>query len=219
MPILLLQDRPTLRPREKVAKHGVESLSLEELLRSILGSGVRHMRIDRLSRLIATKILEKKPLTFHELQRIRGIGPARACQILAAIELVERLRPQGKPVVDSLPTALQHLEELKVLEREVIVCLYLNARLQLVTKETLAMGSLNQVSIRPSDVFAPIKLNPIQHILLAHNHPSGNAAPSTTDIEFTTQIRDACEIMGIEMIDHIILAKNSHYSLKAHNWQ
>src|SRR5260221_5391288 len=146
-----------LLPREKMQLRGPELLTTPELLSVILGTGSQHIPVHALAKKIADKLSQNSKITLTQLQEIKGIGLAKACQILAAIELVERLRPQGAPVLDNLQKVLTHLGELRYAAREQILCLYLNARLQLILKETLAIGTLNQAIIQPRDVFAVIK--------------------------------------------------------------
>src|SRR5579859_6882661 len=124
-----------LRPREKIRELGVEQLTTQELLSVILGSGSKNIPVEILAKRITQKLQLQKTLVLADLQKIKGIGLAKASQILAAIELVERLRPSGQPefpTLDSLPKVLSQLAELRYAQREQLVCLYLNARMQLV---------------------------------------------------------------------------------------
>jgi DNA repair protein RadC len=203
-----------LKPREKLQHFGVEMVSTEELLHLILGSGSGKVLVTSLAKEVAQRLQEKRRLTLDELLKIKGIGLAKAAQILAAIELVERLRPVGYPVIDSLKAVLNQAVELRTFLREHIVCLYLNARLQLLLKETISVGSLNQSIISPRDVFSVIKYHPVMFVIVVHNHPSGDASPSPADFLFTHHIWQAGQILGVEMIDHVIVGARDHYSFK-----
>ncbi len=208
------RDRLFLLPREKIANYGVSALSTEELLHAILGSGNKTSDVQTIAKKIATKIQSKRKITLEDLLGIPGVGVAKASQILAAIEFVERLRPVGFPVLDSLQKVLLQLSELRYLPREHILCLYLNTRMQLLLKEVIAIGSVNQSVISPRDIFSVIKYHPVSYFIMAHNHPSGIALPSQEDILFTESTQKAGHLLGIELLDHVIVAKEEHYSFR-----
>ena len=203
-----------LLPREKMQSVGVEYLTTPELLSIILGSGSQHTPVHALSQKISDQLLHHHPLKLEHLLHIKGIGIAKACQVVAAIELVERLRPLGSPVLDSLEKVLQQVGELCFAEREQVTCLYLNARMQLLIKETVAVGSLNQANIHPRDIFRVIKYHPVLYVILVHNHPSGDPSPSQDDDTFTHNIFEAGQLLGIEVLDHVIVAHRQHYSYR-----
>lgn len=203
------------RPREKLQAQGVAGLTTTELLTIILGSGSRFVPVSILARKIEQKFADHKQVTFQDLISVKGIGLAKAAQILAAIELVERVSPRlPEEVLDSLDKVLHLLSELRFASKEQIVGLYLDARMKLISKELLALGSVNQSIITPRDVFAPIKHSPVVFLILAHNHPSGNPQPSSEDIVFTRNMQQAGSMLGVELLDHVIIAKSHHYSFK-----
>jgi len=208
------KDSLLLLPREKIESQGVLSLTTEELIHTIIGSGSRLQNVQTLAKKISQKMQQKKTLQLNDLLIMKGVGKAKACQIIAAVELVERMRPIGSPVLDSLQKVLLQLSELRFLPREHIVCLYLNARMQLLLKETISIGSVNQSVISPRDIFSVIKYHPVSYLILAHNHPSGVALPSQEDIFFTQTTRDAGHLLGLELLDHVIVAKEEHYSFR-----
>jgi DNA repair protein RadC len=203
-------------PREKIRKEGVSFLSTQELLAVILGSGIHRVPVQLLAQQISEQILTHQKIQLSDLTSIRGVGEAKACQILAAIELVERLRPSGYPLLDSLQKVLNQVGELRYAQREQMVCLYLNTRMQLVHKETIAMGSVNQTVITPKDVFSVIKHHPVSFFILVHNHPSGDPTPSDEDLEFTRVMNEAGHLLGVELLDHAIVGQEKHYSLREH---
>ncbi|CAN5311129.1 DNA repair protein RadC [soil metagenome] len=208
------RDQVALLPREKITQLGIQALSTEELLHAILGSGSKNQTIEKLAKIITKKIQSSKKLEMTDLLSVKGMGEAKACQILAAVELVERMRPLGFPLMNSLARVLEQLSELRYLPREKIMCLYLNTRMQLLLKETLAIGSVNQSVIAPRDIFSVIKYHPVSYLILSHNHPSGVALPSAEDIIFTESIQEAGHLLGVELLDHVILAKEEHYSFR-----
>ncbi len=210
----VFREQVELLPREKITQLGIQALNTEELLHAILGSGNKHQTVQNLAKVITLKIQSQKKLELRDLLKVKGVGQAKACQILAAVELVERIRPMGFPVLNSLQKVLLQLHELRDLPREQIVCLYLNTRMQLLIKETLAIGSVNQSVIAPRDIFSVIKYHPVSYLILAHNHPSGVASPSSEDIIFTASIQEAGHLLGVELLDHVIIAKEEHYSFR-----
>jgi len=209
------EDHPE-RPREKLQKHGVSKLSTAELVAIVLGSGTTKHPIHELARDVAEKLRDTQ-ITLETLCVVPGIGFAKACQLLAMIEFVERVRPHGFPVIDQLKKVTDLVGELKTFQREYVVCLYLNTRLQLLLKETVAVGSVNQSVVTARDVFSVIKYHPVSYIILVHNHPSGDPSPSEEDKIFTKRISEAGQILGIEVLDHVIVAERGHYSFKEHH--
>lgn len=212
----MIQDHAPLLPREKIRSIGVTQLSTPELVAVVLGSGTSSHPIGKLAEQVSDQLRESKP-DLESLLSIPGIGMAKACQLLAMIEFVERVRPTGFPVIDTLHKVTELVGELKTFQREHIVCLYLNTRLQLLLKETVAVGSVNQSAVTAKDIFSVIKYHPVSYIILVHNHPSGDPAPSAEDKIFTQRISEASQILGIEVLDHVIIAERGHYSFKEHH--
>lgn len=203
------------QPREKLLQYGVEYVSTQELLMILLGSGNKQTPVQTLAQKIEKLFQEKKVVTLQDLQRIKGIGTAKACQIAAAMEIAERVRPPvTEETLDSVEKVLLHVYELKNATREHVVGLYLNARMRLIAKETLSIGAVNQALISPREVFGVIKQLPVMFFILVHNHPSGDIRPSADDIEFTQRMQRASKLLGIKMLDHIIVAKADQYSFK-----
>jgi DNA repair protein RadC len=204
------------RPREKMLQFGSERLETTELLSLLLGSGSSEVPVHKLAKRIQNLYEKKKKVEITDFLDVKGIGPAKACQIVAAMELSERLRPSlPDEIMNSVDKFVLHLYDLKYSTREQVVGLYLNARMKLVHKEVLSIGTLNQAFITPKEVFGVIKHHPILYFVLAHNHPSGDTSPSKEDLIFTKRLKDAGELLGVTLLDHIILGKNGHYSFKA----
>ncbi len=203
------------RPRERLAQFGAESLSTTELFMILLGSGSKQTPVTQLAKKIDKLFHSQPKVGLTDLTNIPGVGLAKASQILASLELVERLRPRdSESALDSLDKVLSHLDFLRFTEKETIVGLYLNARMKLIHRETLAIGGLNQSILTPREVFRPIKTHPILYLIIAHNHPSGDPTPSSDDKKFTDTIQQAGNILGVELLDHVILAKQKQFSFK-----
>jgi DNA repair protein RadC len=128
---------------------------------------------------------------------------------------VERLRPSAPDeLLNTVERVLVHLYDLRTSSREQIVGLYLNARMKLIHKEILSIGAFNQAVITPKEIFSVIKQLPVMYLVLAHNHPSGDPSPSEEDLAFTKRVAQAADMLGIQLLDHLIVGKTSHYSFK-----
>ena len=150
-----------------------------------------------------------------QLCKIKGLGPAKACTLVAAFELARRAlrRELGTRPVLSAPTdTLPFLADIREEQREHFLCLYLNARNQLIHKEVISIGSLSASIVHPREVFRSAIACAAASIILAHNHPVGALNPSEQDIETTQRLRQAGEIMGITVLDHIIFNRTGYFS-------
>lgn len=216
---LLFKDQPNhTKPREKMSREGSDTLKLEELLALILGSGSKQIDVLQLADQILTQfpLQTWSTLSKNDLETISGIGPARAAQLAAVAELINRygVLKASKSKILSSNDAVIHLQAIAGQDREYLQALYLNARGELLDQQTLSIGSLNQVVISPRDVFSTAVKLPCTQVILAHNHPSGDPEPSLEDIQFTRIIIAAGELLGIELLDHLIVTANGHYSLR-----
>lgn len=209
-----------LKPRERLIQRGAAALRDHELLAILLGSGIKGQHVLDL----AAGILAKHPdgslarRSFKDLRTIRGIGPAKACQLMAAIELIRRwLEPDdgSRPMVESPRDAADQVPELRRAKKEHFVALYLNARNQLLAKETVSVGTLTSNLVHPREVFSPAVAHSAASVLLIHNHPSGDPTPSPEDLTLTQRLREAGDLMGIAVLDHVILGERDLVSLKA----
>lgn len=206
------------RPREKMIEMGATNLRDKELLAILLRTG----REGKSAIEIANKILQKFPmkkllsLDLKTLAGIKGIGPDKACTLLSAFELTKRalaVEDNNLPTINSAKDAVAHLQELRTAKKEHFVVLYLNARNQLIHKETISIGTLNANLVHPREVFKPAIDHLAASIIVAHNHPSGEVDPSPADLELTKRLQEAGKLIGIEVVDHIIIAGNKNYSL------
>ncbi len=213
-----IKDLPKIdRPREKLIHYGPEKLSNSELLAILLRSGKKGENVIDLSNRIL-KIFSSNRLSeisFSELKNISGLGPAKACEIVACFELGKRLLKGKKAKIYlTAKDVWQELKDIRDNKKEHFVIFFLDARNQEIKKEIISVGTLTANIVHPREVFEPAILNLAAQIIIAHNHPSGCVEPSEDDLKITKRLIEAGRILGIEIIDHIIVSKNSFYSCK-----
>lgn len=219
---LMLRDLPhEERPRERMMHYGAESLSQTELLAILLRTGAQsESAIHIAQRLlnIAGGLRGLADLSIEELTTIKGIGPAKAVQLKAGIELGRRMansRLTEAVVIRSPQDAAEILtEQLRYLQKEHFICLFLNTKNHVIAQETLSMGSLNASIVHPREVFRAAMKCSSAAIICAHNHPSGDPTPSPEDISLTSRLVQAGEIVGIDVLDHLVIGDSSYVSLK-----
>lgn len=207
------------RPREKLVAKGVENLKDSELLAILLRTGKAGKNVIEIASQILTKYSKKRLLqmTYEDLVKIDGIDSAKASTLLAAFELAKRaleVNDTNLPTIITPKDVVAQLTDLRQNKREHFVALYLNAKNEMVHKETISMGTLNANLVHPREVFEPALKHSAASIMVAHNHPSGDPKPSEDDIEVTKRLAEAGKMMGVEVLDHVIMAKNSHFSFK-----
>jgi DNA repair protein RadC len=203
------------RPRERLFTEGAGALSLDELIMILLGTGTPRFSIEHTSQSISNLLLKEKG-SGKLLAQVQGLGKAASARILAAIELGERLATKQEQSFTSPGVVASFCHALKNEHKEHLLCLYLDARYRLLHCETIAVGSLNQLLIYPRDIFRPIRHHAVAAMILVHNHPSGEPEPSEDDLLCTQKVKQAADIFGIDLLDHIILGKEKWYSLKEH---
>ena len=203
------------RPREKMRRDGAQSLSDRELLAVLLGRGTEKMDVFAL----ADKILEvfgkaRECPSLEELEKIKGVGPARATLISAAIEFARRrIRPEGFKITfpaEVLPL-IQHYGDRK---QEHFLCISLNGANEVIKTRVVSVGTADRTQVQPRDVFADPVADRAAAVILAHNHPSSSVQPSKEDISLTERLASAGESLGIRVLDHIIFNHRSHTSMK-----
>ncbi|KKP32345.1 MAG: hypothetical protein A2360_01415 [Candidatus Staskawiczbacteria bacterium RIFOXYB1_FULL_32_11] len=219
-----IKDLPKIeRPREKLIAQGQENLKDKELLAILLGTGIEGKNVIELAEQIFKKypIKDFLSLRYQDLVEIKGINSAKACIILASQELVKRgleLRDESLPKISSAEDVLAQVSYLRDKTREHLAVLFLNARNELLFKKSMFIGTLNESLVHPREIFQEALKQNACSVILAHNHPSGNNEPSEDDLQITKRIKEAGKIMGIEVLDHIIVAKGkTPYSLKQYN--
>ena len=197
------------RPRERFIRQGAESLSNQELLAILIRTGTKNESALTLANRILIqfeKLHGLKQATLEELTEIKGMGEAKAIQLLAAIELGKRLAQKEldhKFTIRSPEDAANFImPELSPLQQEHFVALYLNVKNQILHKQTIFVGSLNASIVHPREVFRVAIRRSAASIIVAHNHPSGNPSPSPEDIEVTKRLIEAGQIVGVDLLDH-----------------
>lgn len=218
----MLRDIPNEdRPRERMMKFGASALSQAELLAILLRTGTRQESAIHMAQRILSDIGGIRgivDLSLDEMMRMKGIGPAKAVQIKAGVELGQRLAitrmPEAQIIRSPKDAANLLMEQLRYLQKEHFVCLFLNTKNHIIAQETLSIGSLNASIVHPREVFrAAIKCSSAS-VICAHNHPSGDPTPSPEDIRMTERLCHAGEIVGIDVLDHIVIGDGEFVSLK-----
>lgn len=213
-----IKDIPKVeRPREKMEKYEPGKLSNTELLAILLRTGAKGINVIEL----AGKILKKFPkgqlanADFKQLKSTFGLGKTKTCEILACFELGRRfLKDKKAALIISPEEVWKNLKNICDHKKEHFVVFYLDSRNQEIQREIISVGTLNANLVHPREVFEPAIKNLCAHIIVAHNHPSGDPEPSQDDIEITKRLCEAGKILGIEILDHVVVAKNCFASLK-----
>lgn len=204
---------PFNRPREKLVERGVSALKDEELLAVILGRGNRDNDVRTISVAIHREIEEKKEnLKMDDLLGIPGVGPAKAGQVLAALEYSRRGLVTDRPKITGPGTVLALVGEIRARRQEHFLVLSLDGANRLIEKRVVFIGTLNASLVHPREVFALAITDRAAAIILVHNHPSGQLEPSREDLAITERLCQAGELLGIEVLDHLIVTAESHVS-------
>lgn len=209
------------RPRERLRRHGSEAMSTVELLAIILGSGIKGMPVLQLAQQIMTQFGSLEALsqaTLSELSSIKGLGPAKALQLLASINLGSRLarqQPEVRPRITS-PSQVYALVQKELVDekRELFVVVLVDTKAFLICREIVSVGTLSRTLVHPREVFYPAIRHKAAGVVLVHNHPSGDPTPSNEDISLTRELVAAGKMMGIPVNDHIIVGRNGFVSLR-----
>ena len=218
---VLIKDIPlNERPRERLINKGVEYLSNEDLLAILLKTGTKENSV----KVLANNILKQlddinslKEINLERLVKIKGIGKAKACELLAAIELGKRLNKKIDnlnqiKIYSSNSIYEYYQDKLKDKLQEYFYCVYLDTKNHIIKDKLLFIGTINESLIHPREIFKEAYLLSASSIICIHNHPSGNVNPSNNDIIMTKQLDEVGKILGIKVLDHIIIGKDNYYS-------
>jgi len=199
------------RPREKLAAHGASALTDPELLAILLRTGVAGTNVIEVARKLLQEygsLGELSRCTVDELSKIRGVGFAKAVQLVAAFGLGQRLARETltKRKLDS-PELVNELvgAEMRWLGKESLRVILLDTRYHWIRTEAISLGSINESIAHPRDIFRPALISSAYAVIVVHNHPSGDASPSQTDHNLTRRLAEAAELLQVKLLDHIII--------------
>lgn len=207
------------KPREKLINLGPKNLTGAELVAIILGVGTRKEEVLSMAQRILKEYGEKTIINDQNpknLAEALDIPVSKACQIIACFELGRRFfqKKEGRAVFIRTPKQVfEYLKEMGGHTKEHLRGLYLNSRYQVIHDETISIGSLTSSVIHPREIFQPAIEHSAVAVIIAHNHPSGNLSPTNSDIAVTRQIMEAGSVLGIELLDHLIIAGDRYFSI------
>lgn len=201
------------RPRERLLEHGARALSDSEVVAVLLGTGTRGVSALDLARRLLGHVggLEGLRACGAEDLEVPGVGPAKRCAVLAACELAVRLARSSLPHREPLsrPAAAARYLDLRYgrVDQEVMGALFLDTRHRLIREEEVFRGTLGRAAVEPRPILKRGLLLGAAAFLLFHTHPSGDPSPSAEDLAFTRRLRDAGELVGISLLDHLVLGR------------
>lgn len=210
------------KPREKLLRDGPEGLSTVEVLAVILGTGTRSKSVMDLAGDVLA--MDARGLRYlaecspEELKKISGMGDAKVCVLMAALELGKRLSclpaEERVRIKCSADIANLFMERLRYEKKEHFKCLLINSRGEILEENEVSVGDLNSSASHPREVFSPAVRRSAGSVAFVHNHPSGDPEPSAADINSTRRLVEVGELLGIPVIDHIIIGDGSYVSMK-----
>jgi DNA repair protein RadC len=208
------------RPRERLITHGPAALSDAQLLAIIIRNG----RAGRTAVDVGRELLERfeslagiEQAGIREICDVGGIGPAKAAEIKAAIELGRRYQKPsltGASFCSSQDVAVYYRPRMKDLKKEMFRCILLNTKNKIIREEVVSIGSLSASIVHPRDTFKAAIRESAAAVIFIHNHPSGDIKPSQEDILLTRRLMQAGEVLGIQVLDHIIIGDGDHFSFR-----
>jgi DNA repair protein RadC len=203
------------RPREKLKERGASALTDEELVAAILGRGVEGQDLRTISRSVAKLIRNhRENLTIEHLTAVRGMGLAKAAQILSAFELARRYLIKDTVKVTGAQDVIPLLADIADKKQEHFVCISLNGAHELIEKRIVTIGLVDRSPVHPREVYADVISDRAAAVIFAHNHPSGDLKPSNSDLKIHEQLTEAGKILGIRVLDHLIVTKKGYFSFQ-----
>lgn len=210
-----------LMPREKLLEHGAESLSDSELIAIFLRTGTKGQNVTELANHVLSSFGSLRGLLDADIDtfcQIKGLGQTQFIQLQATKEMTKRYLCQQlafNEAVNSPDAAIMYFQaELESYEREVFMVLFLDNQNRLIKKDKMFFGTINQTSVYPREIIKSALRYNAASILIAHNHPSGTCEPSEADRIMTDRIEQACELVDIRLLDHIIVGKGDYFSFE-----
>lgn len=211
------------RPRERMLMYGASALSNAELMAVLISSGnARDSALDLASRVLSLEggsLANLSRCLPEEFCRVPGIGTATACRLAAAMELGKRVSGAAaeKIKLNEPSCAAALCEDMRFLQKEMFRILMVNAKIELIARENISVGSINSSNASPREVFAGAVRRGAYALILVHNHPSGDPSPSSCDRDVTEQLCRAGDLLGIRVLDHIIIGDGRYFSFKEEN--
>ena len=210
----------TDRPRERLINNGVEVLSNEELLAIILKTGNKENSAKELASILIKELEGIKNLNsinYERLKSIKGIGPAKACELLASIEIGKRISREisslNNVILNKTSKVYEYYKDiLGYKQQEHFYCVYLDNKKRVIKDKLLFIGTLNYSVVHPREVFKNAYMLSASSIICVHNHPTGNVLPSKQDLDLTKNLILVGNILGIKVVDHVIIGKDNYYS-------
>lgn len=213
------------QPFEKFRRAGIMSLTDQELLALIIRKGTKEVNCINL----CVNVLRKAGgnlagicgLTESELCEMSGIGPVKAVQLIGICELARRIaktkRSHDEPLDSAEKIADRYMEDMRHLKEERVLLLLLDSKFRLIKEVVIGIGSINQSILRPREIFVQALKNEAVHIILLHNHPSGDPTPSRADLAVTKKVLEVSALVGIPLEDHLVIGDCCYISLREEN--
>lgn len=207
-------------PRERLIRLGAQNLSNEELLAILLRTGTKNISVKSLALQLLSKvesITELKDLSFQNISSIKGMGIAKSTNILAALELgrrvyEERIPVKAMPIKNSLEAYRHFGKEIENSTQENFLVIYMDNQHRYISSKIIFKGTINQSIVHPREVFKEALRENSNSIIVMHNHPSGVLTPSKADDKVTMQLVEAGNMIGVQLIDHLIVGRGNYYS-------
>ncbi|MBZ6526643.1 DNA repair protein RadC [Aerococcaceae bacterium DSM 111021] len=209
-----------VQPRERLLAYGEKALSDHELLAILFRTGTKDENVLKLAMSFINhfeNLNELKHSSIEAFQQVKGVGPVKAIELKAAIELGYRIATSAIPkyghIVSTRSAGEWLMQEMSDLHQEHLVVLFLNTKNEIIKKRTIFVGSVNSAVAHPREIFKEAVKYPTARIIIAHNHPSGDTKPSPADLHFTKRMIACGELMGIDVLDHLIIGQGEYLSL------
>lgn len=208
-------------PREKLLLNGSETLSTEELIAILLRTGTKDKDVVKVSKELfenfENSLYKMSRATFDDFRKVKGLGDVKIITLLAALELAKRLVKEETvtldPKLNSPEKVFQYCIDMQSLPQEVVRIIFLDSKLTVLGSKEISKGTISTSIAHPRDIFREALIRNSTGIIMVHNHPSGDPTPSQEDIELTKRIKKAGELLGVNLLDHIIIGK-TYFSLR-----
>jgi len=217
---MVLAETMEERPRDKLERYGPARLSDEELMQVMLGAGSRRCSARSLASRVTeyvrenVNLLNQNHVDFLERLRGMGMGNAGAARVAATIELSSRIRERGERAIREAGDVIPYLSSIAQKPQEYFVCITMNGGNRIISRRVITIGLADQALVHPREVFAEAIRERASKIIVAHNHPGGDMTPSREDIRITENLQKAASILGLDLLDHVIVAKGGYFSFR-----